>query len=78
MTAVEGKAKLVETDAADWAVRYVYGYGRTKHIFDETREGRGWRESEPALCGAYGGYPREEPERPVCKRCAKAAEKRGA
>jgi hypothetical protein len=51
-------------------VRWIYGYGATKHI--ENLEAKDNRQTDLpyALCGAVGGYPRDEPERPVCKRCA--------
>lgn len=51
---------------------FVYGYGRTKHIADP-RVTTPIRGDAVALCGAYGGYPYAEPERPVCKRCQKKA-----
>lgn len=52
--------------AAD--VRWIYGYGNTKHISDPSFDDRG-------LCGANGGYPVEEPHRPECRRCRKKAAK---
>jgi hypothetical protein len=53
---------------------FVYGYGRTKHIYGWTETaanffGRGTVESQFGLCGAAGGYPSREPDRPTCKRC---------
>ncbi len=52
---------------------YVYGYGRTKHIRDTSERAQrfGVTRGEWGLCGAPGGYPTEEPERPTCKRCLK-------
>jgi hypothetical protein len=49
-------------------IRYVYGWGRTKHIARPDTDFRG-----PGLCGAYGGYYLEAPHRPVCKHCLRLA-----
>lgn len=54
-------------------LRWVYGYGATKHIEDPTAKDARQRGIPYALCGVPGGFPREEPERPVCKRCAAKA-----
>lgn len=60
-------------------VRYVYGYGRTKHIFSHVRTEPGWRGKERqvdiARCGAECDYPDQQPERPVCQRCARSQQK---
>lgn len=53
---------------------YIYGYGATKHIAGTEGTSDDYR-GQPALCGAYGGFPIAQPERPVCKRCAKQAAK---
>lgn len=53
--------------------RYVYGWGRTKHVPDDDRSLAGW--GEFGICGAPGGHA-PEPQRPVCKWCAKMAPKR--
>lgn len=55
--------------------RFIYGYGATKHLPSgaKTVEWGGRAGYELGLCGAAGGYPREEPERPTCKRCLKKA-----
>jgi hypothetical protein len=58
--------------------RYVYGFGRTKHIYGKTETarnyfGRGYVAHDFGLCGAAGGFPDEEPQRPVCKRCLRMA-----
>ena len=59
---------------------YVYGYGRTKHIYGWSKHapsmfGRGMVEHRFGLCGAAGGFPDPEPDRPVCKHCERAAAK---
>lgn len=60
-------------------VRYVYGYGRTKHIFNHVRVEKGWRgkevEVDVAHCGATCDHPDEQPERPVCKSCERSQRK---
>lgn len=56
--------------------RFIYGYGATKHIGTGAITVSGYYKGhEIALCGAHGGYPHDEPERPTCKRCLKKAEK---
>lgn len=52
---------------------YVYGYGKTKHILDSARQPDDAFRETVGLCGAFGGYPFEEPERPLCMRCEKIA-----
>lgn len=47
---------------------FVYGYGRTKHIRDPYYLG-----PTKGLCGAFGGYPMDAPDRPLCKRCERKA-----
>lgn len=58
---------------------WVYGYGRTKHIKDDTgTAGNRYRVhqgEDVGLCGAYGGHPNPKPDRPVCKRCQRIADK---
>ena len=56
--------------------RFIYGYGATKHISSGEFQKDGYDKGrEMALCGAHGGYPRDEPDRPTCKRCEKKASK---
>lgn len=45
--------------------RFIYGYGQMKHIAAEVK----FLGYETGLCGANGGYPQEQPQRPICKRC---------
>lgn len=53
--------------------RYVSGYGRTKHILDESKPHTDAMNDGYGLCGAFGGYPLDGRDRPVCKRCSKAS-----
>lgn len=60
-------------------VRYVYGWGRTKHL---PGPGPGWAMHSPGargvdwtLCGVSGGNPLARPHLPVCKSCLRAAAK---
>lgn len=52
-------------------IAYVYGYGKTKHL--PASDGSKMWGRPAGLCGAPGGYPRDEPQRPLCKRCERKA-----
>lgn len=62
---------LSDKERAAETPRYLYGYGAKKHIASGVKKADDYRGDEEALCGAFGGFPRDEPERPVCKRCWK-------
>lgn len=65
--------------------KYVYGFGRMKHIKDpEAKARNGYRVycgEDVGLCGAYGGaYLTRAPKaaRPVCQHCLRISARQAA
>jgi hypothetical protein len=68
-------AKKMTCRAGTDVVRYVAGYGKSKHILDPTLPHTDKLNDGYGLCGHYGGYPMDDPDRPVCKLCQRKAAK---
>ncbi len=54
-------------------VRYVAGWGRTKHILDRSKPHTDVLNDGYGLCGVFGGYHLDARHRPVCQHCARVA-----